>query len=96
MEIEFPYAHIRWPCETFRSALKLPSCPSRVVYDKEEGTYRFLGQGAGHGNGISLTLLEQLSREGVTARDMILRAYAESRTQRCRKEGSKCQIIKSW
>ena len=96
MEIEFPYDHIRWPCETFRSALKLPSCPSRVVYDKEEGTYRFLGQGAGHGNGISLTLLEQLSREGVTARDMILRAYAESRTQRCRKEGSKCQIIKSW
>jgi hypothetical protein len=65
------------PCELLRSRLGLPSCPTSA--SREGDTWRFTGQGAGHGLGLDVERAKGRAREGASADTILDEAFPRRR-----------------
>ena len=64
------------PCDTFRHHVKqLLSCPESIQYDGKTGEWKFKGTGEGHDLGLSVLGMRELEKSGLTAADILNKAY---------------------
>ena len=63
------------PCEIFRNALKLASCPDAIRRDENGGGWLLEGVGQGHGLGMSFERAKLLAASGYSASAILKDAY---------------------
>ena len=71
----YPEGEERVPCEVFRTALQLPSCPESIQFDPLNGSWIFQGIGKGHGQGLSVEKARTLGQSGYSASAILTDAY---------------------
>ncbi|BBL72088.1 hypothetical protein MoryE10_26940 [Methylogaea oryzae] len=68
------------PCETFRAAFALPSCPDAIQPAEGGAAWRLEGVGAGHGLGLSVSRAKALAESGTDAAGILRDAYGAGRS----------------
>ena len=77
----YPEAEERVPCEVFRAALKLPSCPDTIAYDVAQQSWLLDGTGRGHGQGLSVERASHLEQSGYGAMAILEDAYSAGKVR---------------
>ena len=75
ISLMYPEGEERVPCEVFRTALQLPSCPESIQFDPLNGSWIFQGIGKGHGQGLSVEKARTLGQSGYSASAILTDAY---------------------